>query len=981
MTSFTRQYSFPNVSVKESVRGPQEFNAVWRNTIGVAAPFSRGPLVARISSRQELVNLFGEDNSLGSIAVRQAMLQGATNFVISRALPKAKGSFGSINLANPRDPLSLQPLIGSTDNRTVGLITDFSFISNVISPDGSLSAYATNELGNRTVIPEVNTGSFLENLDFDGIGSLSLVRVNTLSQDSYDFFLRTDSTSIDTDTEQLVTAGFEAITSSNISATLGNDGVTPQERIFKVIIPKSALPNDRYVQAFVPGMRIKAGTTVDGIVFTGDYGEIVSELENKDALNYFFYVKATVASVGADTSFKLEIPAGLVASTGTTAAEFPIIDVYRLFFTPNSNEVLPGDVHYFGATPSTTSLSSLPVGYLLFDRKQSPGVSIPISYYTNSGADDSVLSVQNTSVMYKVGEVTDSYVKVVSRNQTINIAKTSVYVGETDQSIVLTNPNTPKAFTPNQSVSSVLTQLKDQLMSNNVLTVLNSDVVVNISTYPYSLTINLGAEGEIGNNLIYRMKRVAKDLGAPADIIFEDNGENQFDIFNNFIGGVDAIVPATRFFYNRVGRPVLYVEALSPGASGNNIRVNVRPIDDSNFLLEVREVVPAGQKALPTESYYLSNTTVDLATGIYPETLSSKLIKAYYVPVLDAIGLGNNTIDFNQSPVRVAPPDFESNLSDVSFPTHPSHIGSEFTQNIALVKGKEPANYSNVTPEEAYLDAIDRLNEQDVAFIMAPGLVAGDVRYERAINSLIQQADQATPYNGLRIAILSAPPKLTPSRAELLNSQYSSPNLVIVGGWSSLATARGIGLNQYSPEGFYAGLLSVTDTYISPASSFANNFVVGVRNVDTDARLSSLDSYTNNNIEMLYLDRVSGKVKFLHGRTTAGNLDNRWISIRRQSHHLIMNIVTNLEWARSAPNDPETRARVASAVDALLKTEQRRGAIAGFSPSSIDGSNPDRIAQGYMDIVITWTPVFPADYISVELIRTISNQFSLQLNA
>jgi len=954
MTSFTRQYSFPNVSVIETVRGPQQFTSVWRNTIGVAAPFNKGPLIAQISSRQELVNLYGEDNSLGSIAVRQAMLQGATNFVISRALPKAKGAYGVISFTNADGSLNVEPLIGSNDNRTVGLTVDFSFISPLITPDKDIIAYAESNGVLREVVPKINTGDFLNNLDFEGIGSLVLRRVRTISKENYYFFQEVEDTN-------LPLPGFEEIAASNLAVTAG-------EQIFKLVFLKADVTKNNYIQAFMPGMRIESGT--GGPTFEGGYGTIISELENEDDLNYSVYVKANITAAGTSTAFKLALPESVKGQ------EFPILDIYRLFFVPNSSEVLPGDVKYFGATSSTVNFTSLPIGYFVFNRHDHVGQTIPISYYTVNV--DGTLNKVDTGVTYSVGNLSDNYANIIAQNQTINIAKSKVVLGEVNPDAP-GFPNTDLAFAPNTPISLILNLLRDRLNSNLVLTALNADIEVNTSLLPYSLTIKLGVEGEIGNNIIYKVSRVSTGIGS-SDINFEDNG-NLFDSNINFIGGVDQVTPATKFFYNRQGRPVLYIEALSPGLSGNNIRVNIRPVDSSNFLLEVRELVPPGQKALPTESYYLSNTTVDLATGIYPETLSSKLIRAYYIPVIDAIGSGTNTIDFNQSPVRVAPPDFQAQFSDVSFETHPSHVGAQYTQNIALTGGSEPANYQSFVPEEAYLDAIDRLNDQDVAFIIAPGLVAGDVRYERAINSLIQQADQATPYNGLRIAILSAPPKLTPSRAELLNAQYSSPNLVIVGGWSSLATARGIGLNQYSPEGFYAGMLSVSDTYVSPASSFNNNFVVGVRNVDTDSRLAALDSYTNNNIEMLYVDRVSGKVKFLNGRTTAGNLDNRWVAIRRQSQHLIMNIVRNLEWARSAPNDPETRARVASAVDALMKTEQRRGAIAGFTPTSIDSSNPERIAQGFMDIVITWIPIFPADYINVELIRTISNQFSLQLNA
>ena len=89
----TKKYSFPSINVTEVVRGPINENIPWRNVIGVAAPFSKGPKLARISnSRKDFIALFGEDQSLGSVFVQQAMLQGASEFVISRVLPENKSA-------------------------------------------------------------------------------------------------------------------------------------------------------------------------------------------------------------------------------------------------------------------------------------------------------------------------------------------------------------------------------------------------------------------------------------------------------------------------------------------------------------------------------------------------------------------------------------------------------------------------------------------------------------------------------------------------------------------------------------------------------------------------------------------------------------------------------------------------------------------------------------------------------------------------
>lgn len=971
--SFQRQYSFPNVSVRETIRGPQPFTSIWRNTIGIAAPFTKGPLVAEINSRQQLVNLFGEDNSVGSIAVRQAMLQGATNFVISRAIPRPLGAYGSVSLASNGDPTNPYPTIGLSNNRTVGLRVDYSYVSNPNVIDSNTVAYAIRSGGStRSITPVTSVDdSEFGDLDFSGLGYISLVKAYTLHKEKYAQMMRNAGQ----EAAAYNTLTFDDLATDILETTTGT-------KVFKVRIPKTDANVNKYIDrnAFIPGMEIQAGTGAGAPAFTGAV-KIVSELFEDSSTHWAFYVKGLVATAGTGSAFiKLKVPT-------STAGTDPTIDVFEVKFTPYSNEVLANsyvNLNSFVNQLNNVASSQLPFSYLTYDRKADSGNLKNIVYYVQdtSVGNENILTEVKTGVSYKLGATSDTYSEVISTEQTITILKSYATVGETNTGAA-GFPDTNLAFQPGESVISVLNQLKGVLYSNPVLSALNAEITVNTNAVPFSLSFQLGVPGSIGNNVKYKVVAYS-DTGTITDIAFSDGVTSLFEESLNLVGGVDPVTPANRTLYGRNSEPVLYVEAISPGFSGNNVRLNIKPVNDNNFIIEVKEESLAGGVKVQNEVFYLSNTSVDVLTGVYPETLGSNFIRAYYIPAVNASRSqqGTDSINFNLVPLRVAPASVieEDSVLTINDPTHPGHLGAQYLQNIALLGGTEPnAEFSEVS-EQAYIDAIDRLADRDVAIIIAPGLIAGDVRYTKAVDTLIQQANQSTPYNGLRIAVLAAPPRLTPTRAEILGQQYSSSRLVIVGGWSSLATANGAGLNNYSSEGFYAGLLSVSDTYTSPASSFSNNFVTGARTVDTDSRLEVLDSITNSNIELMYFDRVAGKIKFLNGRTTAGDLDNRWIAIRRQSDHIIMNIARNLEWAKSAPNNAEVQSRVAAAVDAILKNEQRRGAIASFIPTYINNSDFGRIAQGFMDIVITWIPVFPADYISVEVIRSISNQFSLQLS-
>lgn len=964
--SFSRQYSFPNVRVKETVQSPQAFTSVWRNTIGVAAPFNKGPLLAEISSRQELVNLYGEDNSLGSTFIRQAMLQGATNFVVSRVLQEPKGSAGGLILADVNDATGAEASIGLTDDRTVGLSVDLNLKTDPKVIDPNLVAFATDADGlTRYVLPTVNKNTNV-GIDFEGIGNFVLSRATVIWKRTLDTMMRNDENVNTVPTEDLQ---FYDISDSSLTAT------TTGAEVKLVTIPKSATvatisqPSSFYLKAIRPGMEFTGGT--DGPTFNSN-GKVLSFWFEADDDNWGFYAEVDITAAGVNNSIVFVDP-----SNGG-ASDYPIIDAWQVLFVPDSSEQLDPD--QFGLTRRSFQLDNvpnaqLPVSYLIFDRKNDPGVAKSIDFYTSTDNGLNLTKVAST-ITYKLGRAADTYARAITNNQTITFAKSVVVLGETDDQAAGW-PNTSKSFAPGTPVIDVLGDLKRELFENQVLTRLNTDITINSADYPFSLTFQIGTPGLVGNSIRYNIKRFSASAN-PTDLKFEDNNVDQFDTDLNMVDGSDGIIPASRYFYSRQGEEVLFVQSISPGVAGNNVQVNIRPVDSANFILEVREVAAIGSTAAPTESYYLSNRGIDLQTGLYPETLNSNLIRAYYVPALQNRLNNSGELNFDLAPLRVAPPDLEGGLTDVSFPPHPLHVGAKYLQNINLEGGSEPDEFDTFIPEQSYIDAIDRLNGQDVAFISAPGLIAGDIRYSKAISALIQQAVQSTPYNGLRIAVLAAPPQLTPSRAELLNTEYNSERVVIIGGWSTLASASSVlRQNSTSPEGHYCGYSAVSDTYISPASNYNTTALTGVRSVDTRSDLDSLDAFTANNIEMLFIDSISRRPKFLNGRTTSTDSDKRWVSIRRQSDHLIMNVVQNLQWARSAPNTPEVQVQVASAVDAILQNELRRGAIGGYNRTVVNG---DRRSQGFLDVYIKWTPIFPADYIDIDIVRTITSQFTLDLS-
>jgi hypothetical protein len=954
------RYEFPLVDVTESVQAINTFNSVWRNRIAIAAPFNKGPEIAQVSAN-DITSLYGNDNSLGSIAIRQAVLQGATEFVVSRVLPDTSGASGVFSLSPIGNPLKENPTIGVTDNRLVGLTLDFSYISPAKTLNPNLYALAINELNQeRYIEPVTNSQSTLAMSEFDGSGALKLVKSMTLDSNFYDLAMR----NVDDGTDPIGSLTFDDLSTDIIAPTVG-------EKIFEVKILKSDPNIAKYVDrdAIQPGMAIAAGAA-QGITLAAP-GLILSKVYEVDTATWGFLVKANVtAATATNRKIALKIP------TGTET--YPVIDVFEVFFNSETDSTLPGAeiVGLADIRKPDRSIRERPISYFTLNRHDQSGTATDLVYYSYTVGVGYTRFV--TGITLTLGVATDTYVHLISPELTVIFAQTKVMVGETDAG-ASGFPATLAAFPSNMPIANIFSALLTKLERNSVLAQLGILVTTMTSTPPYSLRIVTTSKGLDSNLVRYKVTPLAGDGSAtPTDVEFIDGATDLFSVFQTLNGGISRLTPARRTFYSSSGEPTLYVEALSPGSLGNQIVVSVSPKEDSSFILEIKDLTTTSSTInAPTETFYLDNSSVDLQTGLYSETSSSKLIRAYYLPILNP----SSDSDYNLSflPERIAPADYAGSELDLYPPTSPllpSVKGKAYLTNLKLQGGLDPLEANLSLSEESYVAAIKRIEPYDVIAICAPGLTAGSLKYEKAISELIAQAENSSTHNGLRIAVLAAPPKLTPARAAILNRTYNSPRLVIVGGYSTFIKNRGSSVGIASPEGFYVGLLSTLDPSISPASSAGNAVVRGVVTVDTQSDLNALSDFTKNNIEMLFVDPISKNFKFLHGRTTANSIEHRWVSILREGDHIRMNIALNLQEYRSSKPTAENKQRLASSVDAILAKERQEGRIENFSPTKLPLSEPGKLI-GYLN----WQPYYPTDYIQINVIRSafIKTQFSVSL--
>lgn len=130
----------PNITFIDSIVGPPIVTKSWRDRVGVVSSFNRGPDVpVEINDAKTFASVFGLDSSPGSLFVQQAMANGLSNFIVSRASASSNTSSTTLSATSGND--NIPPKIGYTilgsnlvesSHRTLGFKFDLNYIGGAI---------------------------------------------------------------------------------------------------------------------------------------------------------------------------------------------------------------------------------------------------------------------------------------------------------------------------------------------------------------------------------------------------------------------------------------------------------------------------------------------------------------------------------------------------------------------------------------------------------------------------------------------------------------------------------------------------------------------------------------------------------------------------------------------------------------------------------------------------------------------------------
>ncbi len=384
---------------------------------------------------------------------------------------------------------------------------------------------------------------------------------------------------------------------------------------------------------------------------------------------------------------------------------------------------------------------------------------------------------------------------------------------------------------------------------------------------------------------------------------------------------------------------MLLVEAASEGLWGNDISVTPTWNADDGSIELTATYGNEGDENYVTESYTFKLTDEGTLDGSSPypmvaSTTNAALLRVYYVG--DKAGMSAEVLG----------------------------------KTYSLAGGWE-----TVAKLSDYISAINAMANQPVNILICPGRTEATIR-----DLLIKQANASDEISGMRVAVLSADRNTSPTTAKSVTNGLDSNYAVMVAGWATYTGRRDLAPKSVPPDGFYAGHMAVTRIEASMAARTTSPSFKGISATDVVAGSSAYDMYTRARLECIIQDQATGVFHCLNGRSLSTDPAWYWISLRRVYNHIRTSVFNALQFAKSEPNTPRLRRDVADTIDNLLFVMYSNGQIGGYRPTKADNENnpSNLVAQGLLRVDVYFTPIYPADFITVGIHRDVTVSVTVQ---
>ena len=268
------------------------------------------------------------------------------------------------------------------------------------------------------------------------------------------------------------------------------------------------------------------------------------------------------------------------------------------------------------------------------------------------------------------------------------------------------------------------------------------------------------------------------------------------------------------------------------------------------------------------------------------------------------------------------------------------------------------------------LEALD-----DVTMVSVPDLMTPMPGQELDLNTIKAVQTMMIAHCerlGDRVAILDAPPNLTPQEVKKWRMDvagFDSSYAALYYPWITVmdsVTNRPINI---PPSGHVAGIWGRNDATRGVHKAPANEVVRGAIGLSYQTTKGEQDTLNPNGVNVIRAFPGRG-IRVWGARTLTSDPAWRYINVRRLFNFVEKSIENGTQWVVFEPNDRKLWARVRRDVTAFLKTVWRAGALFGSTPGEAfyvkvdDELNPPETRDlGQLIIEIGLAPVKPAEFV------------------
>jgi uncharacterized protein len=268
----------------------------------------------------------------------------------------------------------------------------------------------------------------------------------------------------------------------------------------------------------------------------------------------------------------------------------------------------------------------------------------------------------------------------------------------------------------------------------------------------------------------------------------------------------------------------------------------------------------------------------------------------------------------------------------------------------------------------------------DVTMVIVPDLVTAASKPDGTIDLALWKSVQTAlishcEQNGNRMAILDAPPGMTPQQVKDWRSDvamYDSAYAALYYPWIKVDNPIGVNGNSevyIPPSGHIAGVWARTDETRGVWKAPANDTIRGVLDIERPVTQNEQSLLNPIGINCIRPFGTRG-IRIWGARTLASDSDWRYINVRRLFNMVESTILVGTQYAVFEPNDVDLWEGVKRTLNAFLRGLWSAGALFGASADQAfyvkcdaETNPPESIDEGKLVVEVGIAPVKPAEFV------------------